>query len=297
MKIDSAQALYQIELANINKRISNLGVGLSTGFADLDNVLGGVGFESGYIYTVAGRPGMGKTALLLNLVINNLSCLASNECIVFVSTKDSSTVLMQKMLAIASGIDLKKIQLGQLTDNELAVLQSDKVVDLVSGSKIVFVEAVNPSMNSLREVIALQEKEGRLVQLLAIDVVQSMAIETADGKEEGFKNLMHELKELATVKQFPILLASGVNRRVEYRRENKIPQLTDLLYSGHIGYLSSFCFMLVRPNYYEMPGEYLDINLEEAHLIVKKNVYGPLDTILLNTHIAKQLFISAPKWH
>lgn len=297
MKIDSAKALYDIELANINKRISNLGVGLSTGFPDLDNVMGGIGFEPGYIYTIAGRPGMGKTALLLNLVINNLSRLAPSECIVFVSTKDSSTVLMQKMLAITSGIDLKKIQLGQLTAQELALLQSDKVVDLVSGSKIVFVEAVNPSIESLREVIALQEKEGRLVKLLAIDDIQSVAIETADGKEEGFKNLMHELKELATVKQFPILLASGVNRHVEYRRENKIPQLTDLLYSGHIGYLSSFCFMLVRPNYYEVPGEYLDINPEEAHLIVKKNVYGTLDTILLHVQIAKQLFISAPKWH
>ena len=297
MKIDSAKALYQIELANINKRISNQGVGLSTGFPDLDNVMGGVGFEPAYIYTIAGRPGMGKTALLLNLVINNISRLAPNECIVYVSTKDSSTVLMQKMLAITSGIDLKKIQLGQLTAQELVLLQSDNVVDLVSGSKIVFVEAVNPSIESLREVSDLQVKEGRLVKLLAIDVIQSVAIETADGKEEGFKNLMHELKELATVKQIPILLASGVNRRVEYRRENKIPQLTDLLYSGHIGYLSSICFMLVRPNYYEVPGEYLDISPEEAHLIVKKNIYGPLDTILLHVQIANQLFIAAPKWH
>ena len=86
MKIDFAKALYQIELANINKRISNQGVGLSTGFPDLDNVMGGVGFEPGYIYTIAGRPGMGKTALLLNLVINNISRLAPNECIVYVST-------------------------------------------------------------------------------------------------------------------------------------------------------------------------------------------------------------------
>ena len=112
MKIDSAKALYELELSNIHKRISNQGVGLSTGFLDLDNVMGGVGFEPGYIYTIAGRPGMGKTALLLNLVFNNLSRLSPNKCIVFVSTKDSSTVLMQKMLAITSGIDLKKIQLG-----------------------------------------------------------------------------------------------------------------------------------------------------------------------------------------
>lgn len=297
MKVNSIKILYENEIATINKRISNQGIGLSSGYPDLDNVMGGIGFEPGYIYTIASRPCMGKTALLLNLVFNNLSRLLPNECVVYVSTKDSSAVLIQKILSIASAINLKKIQLGLLTTQELAVLQSDKVVDLVSNNKIVFVEAVNPSIESLKEVIALQEKMGHLVKLLAIDVIQSVAIETADGKEEGLKNLMHDLKELASVKQIPILLASGVSRRVEYRRENKIPQLTDLLYSGHIGYLSSFCFMLVRPNYYEVPGEYLDINPEEAHLIVKKNVCGPLDTILLHVQIAKQLFISAPKYH
>jgi hypothetical protein len=55
--------------------------------------------------------------------------------------------------------------------------------------------------------------------------------------------------------------------------------------------------MLVRPNYYEVPGEYLNLSPEEAHLIVKKNLYGPLDTIVLHVQIAKQLFIAAPKWH
>jgi replicative DNA helicase len=297
MKIHPVKDLYEIEIANIKKRNSNQGIGLKSGYPEMDTIMGGIGFEPGFIYTIASRPGMGKTALMLNLVFNQLSNLAPQDCIVYVSTKDSSTVLMQKILAIASGIDVKKIQLGHLTAQELSILQSDKVVDLVSGSKIVFVEAVNPSIDSLREVIALQEKDGRLVKLLAIDVIQSVAIETAEGKEEGFKNLMNELKVLAIAKQMPMLLASDVNRRVEYRNGPKIPQLTDLLYSGHIGYLSDFCFMLVRPNYYEVPGEYLNLTPEEAHLIVKKNVYGPLDTIVLHVQIAKQLFIAAPKWH
>ena len=297
MKINPVKDLYEIEMANIKKRNLNQGVGLKSGYHEMDTIIGGIGFEPGFIYTIASRPSMGKSALMLNLVFNQLSSLAPNARIVYVSTKDSSTVLMQKMLAIASGIDLKKIQLGQLSAQELSVLQSPDILDMVSNDKLVFVEAINPTLDALKWVIGEQEKNGMQVKMLAIDVIQSVAIETAEGKEEGFKNLMNELKVLAIAKQMPMLLASDVNRRVEYRNGPKIPQLTDLLYSGHIGYLSDFCFMLVRPNYYEAPGEYLNLTPEEAHLIVKKNVYGPLDTIVLHVQIAKQLFIAAPKWH
>lgn len=297
MKIETAKYLYEKEIANIEKRNLNQGIGLKSGYPELDTVMGSVGFESGFIYTIASRPGMGKTALMLNLVFNQLSSLAQQECIVYVSTKDSSAVLMQKMLAIGSGIDLKKIQLGQLSGQELSLLQSPEILGLISNDKLVFVEAINPTLESLKEVISEKEKSGMQVKMMAIDVIQSSRIETAEGKEEGFKNLMNELKVLAIAKHMPILLASEVNRRVEYRNGPKIPQLTDLMYSGHIGYLSDFCFMLVRPNYYEVPGEYLNLSPEEAHLIVKKNVYGPLDTIVLHVQIAKQLFITAPKWH
>ena len=113
MKIHPVKDLYEIEIANIKKRNSNQGIGLKSGYPEMDAIMGGIGFEPGFIYTIASRPGMGKTALILNLVFNQLSSLAPQDCIVYVSTKDSSTVLMQKMLAIASGIDLKKIQLGQ----------------------------------------------------------------------------------------------------------------------------------------------------------------------------------------
>jgi replicative DNA helicase len=296
MKIHPVKDLYEIEIANIKKRNLNQGIGLKSDYPEMDTIMGGIGFEPGFIYTIASRPGMGKTALMLNLVFNQLSNLSPQDCIVYVSTKDSSTVLMQKILAIASGIDLKKIQLGQLSDQELSVLQSSDILGMVSNDKLVFVEAINPTFDALKEVVSEQEKNGKQVKMLAIDVIQSAAIETAEGKEEGFKNLMNELKVLAIAKQIPMLLASDVNRRVEYRNGPKIPQLTDLLYSGHIGYLSDFCFMLVRPNYYEVPGEYVNLTPEEAHLIVKKNVYGPLDTIVLHVQIAKQLFIAAPKW-
>ena len=148
MKIHPVKDLYEIEIANIKKRNSNQGIGLKSGYPEMDAIMGGIGFEPGFIYTIASRPGMGKTALILNLVFNQLSSLAHQDCIVYVSTKDSSTVLMQKMLAIASGIDLKKIQLGQLSDQELSVLQSPDILGKLSNDKLVEVLDV---LDKLRE--------------------------------------------------------------------------------------------------------------------------------------------------
>ena len=146
MKIHPVKDLYEIEIANIKKRNLNQGIGLKSGYPEMDTIMGGIGFEPGFIYTIASRPGMGKTAMMLNLVFNQLSNLSPQDCIVYVSTKDSSTVLMQKMLAIASGIDLKKIQLGQLSDQELSVLQSPDILGKLSNNKLVFVEAINLSL-------------------------------------------------------------------------------------------------------------------------------------------------------
>ena len=53
---------------------------------------------------------------------------------------------------------------------------------------------------------------------------------------------------------------------------------------------SDFCFVLVRPEYYEVPGD--DVNSTEAHIVIRKNIYGPLTTVVLETDMEKQLFKS-----
>ncbi len=50
--------------------------------------------------------------------------------------------------------------------------------------------------------------------------------------------------------------------------------------------------MLVRPEYYQVPGEYAEENLSEAHLILKKSKYGHAKTVIkLDVDLKKQLFL------
>jgi hypothetical protein len=53
MKIHPVKDLYEIEIANIKKRNLNQGIGLKSVYPELDTIMGGIGFEPGFIYTIA----------------------------------------------------------------------------------------------------------------------------------------------------------------------------------------------------------------------------------------------------
>ena len=256
------------EIENIENRKLKRGIGMSTGYLELDRALGGKGFEPGKLYTLAGRPSMGKSALSMNFVYNLIPQLSENEVLVFISSHDSEVVQMQRLLSIGLQLNMKNIQLGELIESPKST--SDQVKDLL---KILF-------------------GDGKKVKLLVLDTIQSFQTPPTKNREEGIKELIQDLKILAIENEMALLITSDVSRNVEYRRDNKIPTIDDMNVSRHIGYQSDFCFVLVRPEYYEVPGEDLDLSPTEAHLVIRKNIYGPLTTVLLETDMKKQLFIT-----
>lgn len=286
----TAKELFDLEISNIKKRTYKTNLGSSTGFFELDSALGGTGFEPGFIYAVAGRPGMGKTALLLNFVFNQIKHLASSEYLLYLSTKDSSTLIIQKLISISTGIDLQKIQYGEFTEKELTMIESCKIL---LEDKVIIIENYNPDLIFIQQFFKDISTNGGKVKFLFIDAIISMKITSTKGKSEGFKILMNDLQFLATDKQVSILIAADVDRKVEYKQGSKIPALADILGSSNIGHLSNFCLMLIRPNYYEVSEDFLNCDSEDACLVLKKNHYGPLKTVLLEAHMSKQLFVSA----
>ena len=126
--------------------------------------------------------------------------------------------------------------------------------------------------------------------MLILDTIQAFQTPYTKNREEGIKELIQDLKILAIENEMVLLITSDVSRKVEYRRDNKIPTIDDMKVSRHIGYQSDFCFVLVRPEYYEVPGD--DVNSTEAHIVIRKNIYGPLTTVILETDMEKQLFKS-----
>ena len=282
--------LLKCELENIENRKLKRGIVVSTGYLDLDIALGGKGFEPGKLYTLAGRPSMGKSALSMNFVYNLIPELSENEVVVFISSHDSEVVQMQRLLSIGLQLNMKNIQLGELSEFEASLLNNHSFLETLNQDKVILIESAQSTFDEVKDLLKILSDNGKKVKLLVLDTIQSFQTPPTKNREEGIKELIQDLKILAIENEMALLITSDVSRKVEYRRDNKIPTIDDMKVSRHIGYQSDFCFVLVRPEYYEVPGD--DVNSTEAHIVIRKNIYGPLTTVILETDMEKQLFKS-----
>ncbi len=88
--------------------------GAPTGFKDLDDML--AGFQKSDLIVLAARPSMGKTALALNLGHN--VALQSKQPVLIFSLEMSKEQLVDRMLAMESGVDAWALRTGNLTDTD-----------------------------------------------------------------------------------------------------------------------------------------------------------------------------------
>ena len=106
--------------------------GIDTGFSGLNRQLGGLNKSD--LVVLAGRPGMGKTALATNIGFNaaKSSKLENNDSILIFSLEMSAEQLAQRILAEQSTIDSHKLRSGDIDDNEFSqlVVTQNNIFDL-----------------------------------------------------------------------------------------------------------------------------------------------------------------------
>ena len=286
MKYTSTKTLLDIEFEQLSKRVAGVKTGFTSGYLAIDKSLGGSGFEPGLITVFAGRPGMGSSLISLNVLVNQLIQLNDNEVLIYITTKDSSTVILQRILAIAHDIEISKIQNGDLSAHELNMMQESSFCNKKMHG-LVLVEHESPSIGDMQSLLLNLVKEGKSICSLTIDTLQNVKTDSSITKDQGVAQMLKELRVAAVQFQFPIIITSDVSRRVEYRDGPKIPQLKDLKDSRLIADKVDFVYFVLRPMYYEVPAEGETIS-DEMHLICKKNKYGPLDLIDLNVDLKTQ---------
>ena len=115
MQYTSTKTLLDMEFEQLNKRIAGLHFGISSGYPLFDESLGGAGFENGSLIVIGGRPGMGSTMLALNILINQIRDFKENELAIYIATKDSAAIMMQRILAVAYETEIANIQKGNLS--------------------------------------------------------------------------------------------------------------------------------------------------------------------------------------
>jgi replicative DNA helicase len=245
-------------------------LGVPTGFAKLDKLLGG--FQKSDLIVLAARPGVGKTALSLNFALN--AAKRYGQRVAFFSLEMSSEQLVQRLLASETGINQQKLRLGEINEQEWQMLV--EAAGVLSES-LLFIDDT-PAMSALE----LRTKARRLqaeygLDLIVVDYLQLMRGDTrVENRVQEISYITRSLKGLARELNAPLIALSQLSRAVESRSDHK-PILSDLRESGSIEQDADIVMFIYREDQSKENSERKNI----ADIIVAKHRNGPTDTVPL----------------
>ena len=260
---------------------------VKTGFSYLDQITGG--FKPGTVNIIAARPGMGKTALVLNIA-TNVAKFYSKKVAIF-SLEMSKSELANRILASQSQTNYKSIERANITHEELADLT--ETLGRISSMPIYIDEKTNTNpMDIMTKCKELQSK-GQ-IGLVIIDYLQLLTMpgRAASSRQQEISDISRSLKVLAKELEVPVIALSQLNRGTENREDtDHIPGLADLRDSGAIEQDADCVIFIHRPSYYTKKKDAAEKpKIEDAQLIVAKNRHGETDTAYVKWYGAKTLF-------
>ena len=252
---------------------------LTSGFENFDKIIQSFGKSN--LYVLAGRPGMGKTSLGLNIV-HHLA-LKQHATVAIISYEMTLNQITSRLLSISTDIPNDKIINQNLEDFENSHLDK-KESELVSANIFVDCPATLNFKDLKSKIKDLKNTKG--IDFLLVDDIQRITISDEDRKfasnrEQEVSKNVRDLKALAKEIEIPILAISQLNRDNK-EREDRRPILTDIRDSGAIENDSDMIIFLHRPEYYGITeDESGNSLLGIAEIEVAKNRHGALGRVHL----------------
>lgn len=236
LKDISARIKSNIEFAKSND--DNL-IGLDTGLYELNKFTSGM--QKGQMIVIAARPGVGKTALGLNICYNIAE--KYNRPVLVFSAEMGEEEVGIRLLSAATTISGLKISTGNISNDELIKLHSG--INKVSKVPLL-VSYCNGT--TIGEIINKCTKFKSEHNDLAMIMVDYIGLIRTGQKEESTRieigKISHALKKLAIDLQIPVIVVSQVRRT-----ENKTPMMSDLKESGDIEQDADKVILLSRDDY------------------------------------------------
>jgi len=197
---------------------------IPTGLEKLDAILGG-GFKKGSLYVLAARPGVGKSALAIQMTYETAKRGLRAS---YASLEMSSSECAGRLLSNASGVR-KPTGKGFLNAGHKQKLETQ--VQAMQGWPIIFKDDNQATMQSIEAFIAKQRLEGEL-GLIVVDYLQLLSSPGHDSRVQEVSHISRSLKAIAMEYEVPVLALSQLNRALESANRN--PMLSDLRESGSI---------------------------------------------------------------
>src|SRR6059058_1853169 len=286
--------------------------GIATGLRDLDIKMGGL--QPSDLIIVAGRPGMGKTALATNIAYNVGQAwrgevradghigTVNGGLVGFFSLEMSAEQLATRIIAERTAIPSSTIRRGGINERDF-----EKIKDMAIELQHLpfFIDETGGLTVAQLAARARRLKRQKGLDLLVIDYIQLLQGSTRranEGRVQEVTEITTGLKALAKELEVPILALSQLSRQVE-NRDDKRPQLSDLRESGSIEQDADVVMFVFREEYYlankePRPGSDLHskwmLDMEAAHnkaeVIIGKQRHGPTGTVDLHFEAATTRF-------
>jgi replicative DNA helicase len=272
--------------------------GKTTGLTSVNEKIGGL--HDSDLIILAGRPGMGKTALVTNIAFNAADRLRRDLAdgidakasigagVAFFSLEMSADQLATRILAEQSGISSEMLRMGKISRDDFQSLSyaSQRLAELP-----LFIDDT-PALS----IAALRTRARRLkrrhdIGLVIVDYLQLLQGTNRSGNDNRvneISEISRGLKTLAKELQVPVIALSQLSRAVE-QREDKRPMLSDLRESGSIEQDADMVWFVFREDYYIMsrepkqPVDGDDAKIHEAHTAWQaemERVYGLAELIV-----------------
>jgi replicative DNA helicase len=276
--------------------------GIATGLSDLDRMLGGL--QASDLIIVAGRPGMGKSALATNIGFNIARAYSHEKepdgtikrldggIVGFFSLEMSAEQLATRIIAEQSGVASYKIRRGEIHEHEFV-----KIADAAREMERIpfYIDQTGGISIAQLTARARRLKRQKGLDLLIVDYLQLLtgAARKGDNRVQELTEITTGLKALAKELNVPVIALSQLSRQVE-QRDDKRPQLSDLRESGSIEQDADIVLFVFREEYYlknkePKPGteEHFkwQTEMEQVHgraeVIIGKQRHGPTGTVAL----------------
>jgi replicative DNA helicase len=278
--------------------------GIATGLRDLDRMMGGL--QPSDLIILAGRPGMGKTALATNLAYNIAKTwrgevrpdgrmeTVNGGIVGFFSLEMSAEQLATRIISEQTRLPSYRIRRGEIEPSDF-----DRIAEAAREmeSMPLYIDETGGLSIAQLAARARRLKRQKGLDLLVVDYIQLLSGSSkraSEGRVQEVTEITTNLKALAKELVVPIVALSQLSRQVE-NRDDKRPQLSDLRESGSIEQDADVVMFVFREEYYLRNREpragsdehfkwqtEMELAHGKAEVIIGKQRHGPTGTVALH---------------
>lgn len=243
--------------------------GLSTGFSDLDKMLGGL--MPSDLIIIAARPSMGKTTLVMNIAQN--AALLENAVVAVFSLEMSKELLTDRVICSEAKIDATRYRNGFMTNDEFT--RAYIAAERLQSAKLIIDDTPGIAPVEMLAKCRRIYAEHKRLDLIVVDYLQLMSSsKRSENRQQEVSQISRELKAIAKMLGVPLIALSQLSRAPEARNPPR-PLMSDLRESGEIEQTADVVAFIYRDEYYKPTDE----NAGVAEILISKQRNGPTGVV------------------